>query len=391
MREVVIWGTGLIGYMAYMYYKDRCKIKYFVDSDEKKQSEKFFEYDIYSPDILNKCKCFIIVAVKNGREEVEVKLRETYKIKEYTLFSVNEELVQTNSGKYIGYDIKNTIIICFSGGLGNQMFQYAFYKAQCINSQKVIGDISSYKCVTNMPFSIENVFPKIKIYFNSGSINEKKLNEIAEKRGIKFLIYNEDSVYQVNKKEADLSLLNVSSGFFRGIFQTYKYASLVEKELRREFIFDIEKREELLKISRKIVKEGYISVHIRRGDYLLESNAQYLGGICTQEYYERAIYYMKKQKENCRFCFLSDDIQWVKQNFNVENSIYIESNNFSQYEDWYDMYLMSICKHNIIANSTFSWWGAWLNQNPEKIVIAPKKWVNGCDYKDIYPPEWICL
>ena len=69
----------------------------------------------------------------------------------------------------------------------------------------------------------------------------------------------------------------------------------------------------------------------------------------------------------------------------------IEPKCFEDYHDWYDMYLMSLCKHNIIANSTFSWWGAWLNSNPDKIVIAPKQWVNNCVYEDIYPEKWIKL
>ena len=98
---------------------------------------------------------------------------------------------------------------------------------------------------------------------------------------------------------------------------------------------------------------------------------------------------MKDKVGNCKFIFFSNDMEWVKRNYNIENAIYVNSTLFDNYQDWYDMYLMSMCKHNIIANSTFSWWGAWLNSNKEKIVIAPNKWVNLCDYKDIYPDDWI--
>ena len=100
---------------------------------------------------------------------------------------------------------------------------------------------------------------------------------------------------------------------------------------------------------------------------------------------------MREHIPDCCFCFFSDDIEWVKVNYAMSNDVCIEKDMFDSYEDWYDMYLMSICSHNIIANSTFSWWGAWLNQNEDKTVIAPQKWLNGCDYIDIYPPEWITM
>ena len=98
---------------------------------------------------------------------------------------------------------------------------------------------------------------------------------------------------------------------------------------------------------------------------------------------------MKEKVNNCRFYFFSDDIEEIKEHYKMDNAVYVEKAMFDGYEDWYDMYLMSICKHNIIANSTFSWWGAWLNRHEDKIVIAPEKWINSCDYQDIYPKGWM--
>ena len=114
-------------------------------------------------------------------------------------------------------------------------------------------------------------------------------------------------------------------------------------------------------------------------------------GIWTKEYYLNAIDYMRQKKPNAVFCFFSDDIEWVKHNIKEDYALYIEKNMFIQYYDWYDMYLMSICKHNIIPNSTFGWWGAWLNQNPEKIVIAPSKWRKRWEAIDWCPLDWFLM
>lgn len=98
--------------------------------------------------------------------------------------------------------------------------------------------------------------------------------------------------------------------------------------------------------------------------------------------------YMKKIFPDVHFVFFSDDIEWVKYNFDFENMIICVPELFMEYKDWYDMYLMTLCKGNIIANSSFSWWGAWLNQNPDKIIVAPKLWLNNKKTPDIWCDGW---
>ncbi len=114
-------------------------------------------------------------------------------------------------------------------------------------------------------------------------------------------------------------------------------------------------------------------------------------GICTKDYYLRAIEYIRKIEPNSKLIFFSDDLEWVKDNFDIPNAIYCSKNLFEHYEDWYDMYLMSKCRHNIIANSSFSWWGAWLNQNKEKIIVAPSKWIRYAKTPDIWCEGWVSL
>lgn len=98
---------------------------------------------------------------------------------------------------------------------------------------------------------------------------------------------------------------------------------------------------------------------------------------------------MREMLENPTFYVFSNDIAWCKEQFDLENVVWMDVDTLSEHEDWEEMYLMSCCKNNIIANSSFSWWGAFLNQNKEKIVVTPKKWMNDNVGKDICPKEWI--
>ena len=127
------------------------------------------------------------------------------------------------------------------------------------------------------------------------------------------------------------------------------------------------------------------------GDYLLPENQVLFGGICTEDYYENAISYMRKSVPNVKFLFFTNDVNWVKEKFNISNGYFVNDYYLDMIPDYYDMYIMSQCKHHIIANSTFSWWGAYLGCNNEKIVIAPSKWMNNCETKDIYQSDWIKL
>lgn len=138
----------------------------------------------------------------------------------------------------------------------------------------------------------------------------------------------------------------------------------------------------------KFSKYNSISVHIRRGDYM--NNASVYGNICTKEYYEKAINYFQDNFENNFFVFFSDDMEWVKENFNLTNALYVDNN--KKDKSYIDMYLMSKCNHNIIANSTFSWWGAYLNKNKNKTVIMPSKWYNvDINIFNLFVQNWIKL
>ena len=281
-------------------------------------------------------------------------------------------------------------IVRYKGGLGNQMFQYAFMRSLDSGSHKAGASLGFYK-----DFPMSRHFELDKVFYNVQLKEESRYDEIFNTR---YAIWK-------NKSEADRDQLNVGIWFeereeegkyqqdvyeqedcvFVGYWQSYRYFETIKEKIRYEFSFP---EEAISAINSALCLDANsVVVHIRRGDYL-QAEDMY-GNICTNAYYLRAIAYMREKIENPTFFFVSDDIEWVAKQNLVKDGIYIKSDSFKKYEDWYDMAIMSLAGHNIIANSSFSWWGAWLNQNQQKIVIAPKKWNNLGNYTDICPPDWI--
>ena len=133
------------------------------------------------------------------------------------------------------------------------------------------------------------------------------------------------------------------------------------------------------------MNQNSVSIHVRRGDYLKHKNLQ-THGLCSLDYYKKAIDYLLDQKSNLNFFVFSDDLEWCKNNFDfVQNIFYCEGSPIE------DFILMSSCKYNIIANSSFSWWSAFLNQNQNKIIIYPNNWFVNNDLKIYTPEDWIMI
>ena len=189
-------------------------------------------------------------------------------------------------------------------------------------------------------------------------------------------------------RQTDTAVLRRKQGLIEGYWQSVQYVDMVRDELRRDFRFQEKNDGGLRNMTGAVKSCNAVSVHIRRQDYL-KSSALY-GGICTDEYYEKAIAHMLRQAADAVFYFFSDDMAWVRETYReLKNAVFVSREMFDDYEDWYDMWLMSCCRHNIIANSSFSWWGAWLNGSMDKQVIAPRKWIAGKEISDICPESWI--
>jgi hypothetical protein len=176
-------------------------------------------------------------------------------------------------------------------------------------------------------------------------------------------------------------------------WHTYLFPNEIKDILNKLFIFPDFNDNKNKNLQQIITSTNSVSIHLRRLDYMTDPKWRCShGDICDIDYYVNAVTYIKQHVPNSQFVVFSDTSEWVKSNLPIENAIYVDWNK-GKYS-FRDMQLMSLCKHNIIANSSFSWWGAWLNQNPNKIVIAPIKWLNRHDntysLKFIFP-EWITI
>jgi len=176
-----------------------------------------------------------------------------------------------------------------------------------------------------------------------------------------------------------------------GYWQSEKYFTDVADDVRRAFRFKNELFGEAAELAEKIKSSNSVSLHVRRGDYLTFKNNKELFGETNISYYEKAIVYIAERVETPRFFVFSDDIAWCKENIKIQFPVIYVSDLSAGPKNAFHLELMSLCKHNIIANSSFSWWGAWLNSNPNKIVVTPEKWYAGQDSKtaDITPRNWI--
>ena len=288
--------------------------------------------------------------------------------------------------------MENKIYLRFMGGLGNQMFQYAFMRSLIAHGQDAYPNMGWFQQNQNssLNFVLPEVFPKVIIPMANDNDCKKSRRLQRIHKGINLLCRKE--VFYVGEREDAVfepDVFQRTGGTFDGYWQSERYFKEIEDEIRDTFTFSV-KDKTLADFIRKMEQqENTVSVHLRRGDY--KGVEDMYGGICTTEYYQRALDDMENHLEHPVFYIFSNDMDWVKENFKGKNFIYITSGMFDTYENWYDMLLMSKCKNNIIANSSFSWWGAWLNSNPNKRVIAPKKWVNTSTTPDKWAEGWIKL
>ncbi len=282
------------------------------------------------------------------------------------------------------------IIVKVIGGLGNQMFCYAYAKALQVRGHDVKIDISECEIKKlHGGYQLDKYKTDISIATKK-EISTILSNSLMKKIFSKIGILQKN---QINEKLLlfDQKLLNIKdNSYISGYFQSDNYFKNIRSILLNHFLTNNEISDYSKKIKKLIQEsENSCSLHIRRGDYTNSVNKK-IYNTCNPDYYKKALGYIKEYNEKTDFFIFSDDINWVKNNLQIKNATYIQNiDNKIPHED---IYLMSLCKNNIIANSSFSWWGAWLNKYNKKIVIAPKRWFLDkklyAQSKDIVPIEW---
>ena len=330
------------------------------------------------------------------------------------------------------------IISNIYGGLGNQFFQYALgRKLSIYHDSELKLDINKMKKYYLRDYLL------FHYNINSGIANK---NEIFLYKKIKSKIYNKierklfkfginpynNIYYEKYNFMFDPNIINFNNIYIEGYWQSYKYFEDIKDTLMKDLslkepldninakilnriktsnsvsihfrrgdytyntnILDNIKTKILnrikssnAKILNRIKTSNSVSIHFRRGDYTYNRKTKDIFNVCPLNYYNKATELINKEIVNPVYFIFSDDMEWVKKNFSFNyDKVYVDVNDINH--PHIDLELMKNCKHNIIANSTLSWWAAWLNKNTQKIVITPEKWLNkSINFDDLIPESW---
>jgi hypothetical protein len=292
------------------------------------------------------------------------------------------------------------IVIRLKGGLGNQMFQYAIGKQ--------LSNIHKTKLILDLSYLLDRT-PKENFTFRNFELSKFNIDAEYKSNSEFEYLYNNNLISKVHRKISRINFISENDMRFNpnvwvagkniyldGYWQCEKYFESIRSILLNDFklrpvlLSQIDYDISLLDIKKQITSTNSIAVHFRRGDYVTDSVINQQHGTCSILYYRDAIKYISNIVKNPHFYLFSDDSEWLSNQNIIEDyptNLVVTTNMHL------DMYLMSLCKHNIIANSSFSWWSAWLNNNENKIIIAPKRWFRddkrNAETKNLIPEAWI--
>lgn len=268
--------------------------------------------------------------------------------------------------------------VLISGGLGNQMFQYAFVLSMRQRGINVVPDLMPYKWDNpHNGYELERVFGLKEDYASYNLIHKYSYVLLKRIKSKRVLVDYLDYLPQVFQQRFT---------FYDGFWQLERYFHDCEDEVRKAFTFkNVDNHN--MEMGSQMKSVNSVSIHFRRGDYLKIPRLM----VCDDAYYKNAINFIIEHVENPVFYVFSNDVEWSRE-FMENLHVRFEVMDFNQGKDSYkDMFLMSQCKHNIIANSSFSWWGAYLNSFPPKIVVSPKEWNRRVSTFHPQLDDWITL
>ncbi|KKU80514.1 MAG: Glycosyl transferase, family 11 [Parcubacteria group bacterium GW2011_GWA1_47_8] len=289
------------------------------------------------------------------------------------------------------------IIVKLIGGLGNQLFQYALGRHLALrNNTELKLDITGFEEYKLHRYSLSH----FNIVENFATMEEVvKFQKYKRRLGKKWFLYNkfiadEHKYAQERQFHFNPRILDTQGdAYLDGFWQTEKYFKDIESIIRKEVAVKTPFAGKDAEVAKEIDATSAVMMHIRRGDYVSNQATNEYHGTCGLDYYRTAATLIAEKVASPHFFIFSDDHIWVKENIILDGPVtYVDHNNADK--NYEDLRLMSLCKHAIIANSSFGWWGAWLSQNPGKIVIGPSKWFNNpkkktTDTSDVLPKEWI--
>ena len=291
------------------------------------------------------------------------------------------------------------IVVNLMGGLGNQMFQYALgRKLAYLHQTELLLDCTFLNTHNPLHIKREYELDVFKIKASIATDNELKKFRSRQRNSFFQRIYKLAPAlfsYHVITERThafDPTVLSApDNSWLNGFWQTEKYFTDIEKIIRADFEFKTPVQGANKQLADELLNCNGVSIHVRRGDY---TNPETLSfhGICNPDYYYRAVDVLSQKTSIDKLIVFSDDSAWVKQNLSFNLPVTHIDHNTGK-NSFEDLRLMSLCKHNITANSSFSWWGAWLNATKNKTVIAPKNWIadKTVDTSDVIPVNWISL
>lgn len=289
------------------------------------------------------------------------------------------------------------VIVRLIGGLGSQMSEYAYAKALESKGYDVKIDATTFESYTLRGYELDKYNIDLECStkeendrYRPNNIVIKILSRILNKIGINILslkVVREKS-FIFNQKLLEIN----NEAYVIGDFFSEKYFKDIRSTLLKQFSIKGRPSSYMKDMEVKISEAANSCfIHVRRGDYFHNKRVNKVHGVCGVDYYQNAAKYVQSQVGSLQYFIFSNDIEWCKENLKIDNATYMENQERASPHE--DIYLMSLCKHNIIDHSSFCWWGAWLNQNENKIVVAPKKWFSNeklqKQSRDIYCESWV--
>lgn len=285
------------------------------------------------------------------------------------------------------------VVVRLDGGLGNQMFQYACARRLAhVRSVDLKLDISPFAQGSLRSFALDG-FRIAAITSSDGEVRifrlKARLGTILHKRtkrrfGLPIIVRNHSLEFDATIRHLDGNV------YLDGYWQSEKYFSDIADLLRSDFRLAQPLPPSEADLLKAICSTNSVAVHVRRGDYVSNPAVAAKHGLCSDDYYRNAVRLMRSHVPDAHLFVFSDEPDWVRRNMEFEGPYTIvQSSGAASHH--HDLTLMSSCRHQIIANSSFSWWGAWLNVNPEKIVVSPSSWFReeGHDSGDLVPEPWL--